>query len=389
MTVPVPHVAHIIDELPPDGAERLLADLLRHRSDRFRFSVVCLIRGGGLEQEIRDMGVPVTVMGRRGKFDPGLVWRLAKWLREQRVDVVHTHLFTADSYGRLAARLAGVSAVFSTAHGPVVCEGTVQRAVHWTLSWISTRVIACSEEVGQVMRRQDHLPANRLEVIDNGINIDRLIGASGEGVRAEFAIPDDKLLIGVIGRLHPAKGHSDLIAAMVRLRYEEAAPVCLVIGSGELKHELEAETRRVGLEDHVIFTGQRPDVPRLLAALDVLAMPSRWEGLPIALLEAMAMSRPVVATRVSSIPDVIAHEENGLLVPPADPVALAAALRRLLADSALRAKLGQNALETVRQNYDVLRTVRSYETLYVAALGLHRTLDRSRHETQSTAGWGS
>jgi glycosyltransferase involved in cell wall biosynthesis len=143
-----------------------------------------------------------------------------------------------------------------------------------------------------------------------------------------------------------------------------------VIGSGEARRELEAEASRLGLGDRVVFTGQRKDVPRLLAAVDVLAMPSRWEGLPIALLEAMAMSRPIVATRVSGIPDVIRDEENGLLVPPADPAKLAEALRRVLTESALREKLGRNALATLRQRYDVTRTARAYESLYRAALGL-------------------
>jgi glycosyltransferase involved in cell wall biosynthesis len=365
-----PHVVHVIDELPPDGAERLLADMLRHRSNRFRFSVLCLMKGGALEQEIRDMGVPVTVLGRRGKVDLGFIFRIARWFRQERVDVVHTHLFTADSFGRVAARLAGVRAVFSTAHNTVVCEGKTRKAVHRALSWISTRVIACSEEVGRVMREEDHLRASRLVVISNGINVDRLAGARGEGVRAEFSVPEKELLIGVIGRLHPAKGHSDLFAALARLRKDGLKPTCLVIGSGNSRDELEAESKKLGLTDQVVFTGQRSDVPRLLAGLDILAMPSRWEGLPIALLEAMAMSRPIVATRVSGIPDVIHDGDSGLLVPPSAPEALAEALRRLLTDPALRERLGKRAYTTMRERFDVARTAKAYEGLYAAALGL-------------------
>lgn len=365
-----PHVVHVIDELPPDGAERLLADILRHRSPQFRYSVLCLVRGGALEAEIRDMGVPVTVMGQRGEFSPTFVLRLARWFRQQQVDVVHTHLFSADSYGRVAARVAGVRAVFSTAHNTVVCEGAARRAIHRALSWISTRVIACSGEVGRVMREQDHLRSSRLVVISNGINIDRVAGARPDGVRAEFAVPDDSLLMGVIGRLHPAKGHTDLFAAMVRLREAGLRPTCLVIGSGDSRSQLEEECKQLRLADQVIFTGQRSDVPRLLAALDVLAMPSRWEGLPIALLEAMAMSRPIVATRVSGIPEVIQHEDNGLLVSAANPPELAAALTRLLTDPSLRDRLGRRALETVRERFDVAHTARAYEALYYAALGL-------------------
>ncbi len=363
-----PHVVHVIDELPPDGAERLIADILRHRSPRFRFSVLCLIRGGALEQEIRDLGVPVTIMG--GPLGPTLVLRLVRWFRQQQAEVVHTHLFMADSYARLAARLAGVPAVFSTAHNTVVCEGHARRAIHRALSWISTRVIACSGEVGRVMREQDRLRSSRLVVISNGINIARVAGARPDGVREEFSVPDGSPLIGVIGRLHPAKGHTDLFAAMVRLRETGLKPTCLVIGSGDSRAQLEEECRQLGLADQVVFTGQRSDVPRLLAAIDVLAMPSRWEGLPIVLLEAMAMSRAIVATRVSGIPEVIHHDDSGLLVSAANPSELADALRRVLTDPSLRERLGRRALETVRQRFDVAQTARAYEALYLAALHL-------------------
>jgi len=371
MSESLPHVVHMIDELPPDGAERLIADMMYHRSKRFRFTVLTLIDGGAngmIAEEIRNLGVPVEVIGRRGAVDPTLVVRLALWMRKNRVDVVHTHLFTADSYGRVAARLAGVRGVFSTAHNTNTAAGKVKKTVHWALSWISTRVVACSEEVGRVMREQDRLPASRLGVISNGINVDRFAGARGDGVREEFKVPNGSLLIGVIGRLHEQKGHKDLIAAMALLRDQGLAATCLIIGQGELRAELEAEVARLNVGDRVIFTGLRKDVPRLLAALDVMAMPSLWEGLPMALLEAMAMSRPVVATRVSGIPDVIQDEQNGLLIPAQEPATLAAALARLANDPALRARLGANALATLRQRFDVKTTMRKYEELYSAAL---------------------
>ena len=172
--------------------------------------------------------------------------------------------------------------------------------------------------------------------------------------------PDGVPLIGVVGRLHPAKGHVDLIAAIGELRDQGVMLKCLIIGSGDIRAELEQEVRRLNLEDRIVFTGQRKDVPRLLAGLDVIAMPSRWEGLPLALLEAMAMSRPIVATRVSGIPDVIKDGENGLLVPAAQPKEFAAALRRLFDSPELRQRLGENALATLRRDYDVKRTGRAY-----------------------------
>jgi glycosyltransferase involved in cell wall biosynthesis len=370
VTAPRPHVVHVIDELPPDGAERLLADVLRHRSEDYRFSVVCLIRGGELEQEIRDMGVGVVVLGRSGKYSLGLLWRLARWLRRERADIVHTHLFTADAYGRVAARLAGARGVYSTVHSTNVWKGALHRWVDWFLAWISTRVIAVSEVVAQVLRGRDHIPARRIVVVENGIDLFRFADASGAGVRAEFAIADAAPLLGLVGRLHPAKGHADLLGALAHLVAEGIEMRCLLVGSGELRDEIAADVERRDLRDRVILTGQRSDIPRILAALDVLVMPSRWEGLPMTLLEAMAMGKPIVATAVGGIPDVIADGQEGLLVPAGDHKALTSALRRMVTDAALRVRCGARARETLLARYDARRTAGAYEALYAQRLGL-------------------
>jgi glycosyltransferase involved in cell wall biosynthesis len=365
-----PHVVHVIDELPPDGAERLLADVLRHRSGKFRFSVLCLIGGGELVREIRGMGVPVTILGRRRRFDPVLIWRTARWLRREHAAIVHTHLFTADTYGRLAARLAGVTGVFATVHSTNLWKKPVHRIVDWLLARISTRVIACTQEVGELMRRRDRLPPDRIEVIANGIDLGRFADVHAGNVRAEFSIPDNRTLIGVVGRLHPVKGHRDLIAALALLRDSGHDAACLFVGSGEMRPALEQEVARHGLAERVVFAGQRSDVPRLMASLDILAMPSLWEGLPMTLLEAMALGKAVVATRVGGIPDVIVDGESGLLVAPGDPKALASALKTLITDPRLREALGQRARTLLRQHYDVTCTARAYEALYSRALGL-------------------
>lgn len=370
MTSRLPHVVHVIDQLPPDGAERLLADVLRHRSRNYRFSVVCLIRGGQLEQEIRNMGVPVVVLGRSGKYSLGLLWRLTRWLRRERADIVHTHLFTADAYGRVAAQFAGARGVYTTVHSTNIWKGRLHRTVDWLLARVSTRVIAVSGIVAQVLRNHGRIPASRVVVIENGIDLLRFSGATGEGVRAEFDVPDAVPLIGLVGRLHPAKGHADLLCALAQLNTEGIKMRSLLVGSGELHDEIAADVERRGLRNQVTLTGQRADIPRLLAALDVLVMPSRWEGLPITLLEAMAMGKPVVATKVGGIPDVVTDGQEGLLVPAGDVESLTNALRRMVTDAGLRQRCGERARATLLARYDVRRTAQAYESLYAMCLGL-------------------
>jgi len=361
-------VVHVIDELPPDGAERLLVDVVKRGSSGFRYSVLCLVRGGTLVDELEAFGVPVFVLGRRGKFDASLLVRLARWLRRERPAVVHTHLFTADAWGRAAARLAGVPAVFSTVHSTNLWKGGIHRLIDRVLGRLSTRVIACSPEVGERLVKHDRIPADRVVVVPNGIDLRRFGAVNPGGVRAELGVPAGLPVLIVVGRLHEAKGHADLLAALTRVRKETIDFRCLFVGSGELREQLEADVERRGLKDQVRFLGQRSDVPRLLAASDVVVIPSRWEGLPIALLEAMAMAKAVVATAVGGIPDAIEDGENGLLVPVGDAGALAGALGRVLRDASLRSRLGQAAGALVRRRYDVAATALAYEGLYRTAL---------------------
>src|SRR5690606_5361261 len=154
-----PRVVHIIDRLPPDGAERLLCEVLRYRSDGFDYQVLCLAEGGVFEPVIRAMGVPVTVLDKRRGIDLRLVWRLWRWLRANKPQIVHTHLFTADTWGRLVARLAGVPLVFSTVHSVNSWQGRVHRLVDRTLALFTTRLIACTAQVADKLHDQDGIDA--------------------------------------------------------------------------------------------------------------------------------------------------------------------------------------------------------------------------------------
>ncbi|OYV30117.1 MAG: group 1 glycosyl transferase, partial [Thiomonas sp. 20-64-5] len=177
--------------------------------------------------------------------------------------------------------------------------------------------------------------------------------------------------IGVVGRLHEQKAHGDLFRALALLPQARSGKLtCLVVGTGDLLAPLTQQVKELGLENGVIFTGMRKDVPRLVAALDVFVMSSHWEGLPIALLEAMASSKAVLCTRVGGIPDVVIDGENGLLVDAGDVPRFAQQLGSLLEDATLRQRLGQRARETVIARFDVSRTAAAYNQLHSQALGL-------------------
>ncbi len=364
-----PVVVHIIDRLPPDGAERLLVDILRYRSSEFDYRVLCLIEGGPLVAELEDMGVPVAVLGRRNSRDIGMLFRLRRWLRDNSVKVVHTHLFTADAWGRLAARLAGIAAVFSTVHSTNTWKGPLHRLVDFLFAYLSTRVIACSEEVARVLRERDHLPARRITTIFNGVDFRRLEAETALDLRAAFGIAADTPTLALVGRLHEAKGHLDLLPILRRLRDEGIDFHMLFVGEGEMEADIRREIEGLGLQGQVTLTGFRRDIGAILEQVDILAMPSRWEGLPMTLLEAMAKSRAIVATAVGGIPNVIADGQTGLLVESGNPDALRDALRRLLTDPTLRRELGAAARREAHANYSAEAVMRRYEDLYRDALG--------------------
>lgn len=366
-----PRVVHIIDRLPPDGAERLLCEVLRYRSDDLDYQVVCLAEGGVFEPVIRAMGVPVTILGKRRGIDLRLVWRLWRWLRNSKPQIVHTHLFTADTWGRLVARLAGVPLVFSTVHSVNSWQGRVHRLVDRTLALFTTRLIACTAQVAEKLHNQDGIDAGRIVTLANGVDLQRFADVTPVDIERELGASGGGPWLAVLGRLEPVKGQAYLLECLALLRDQGIEFRCVLIGDGPERESLVEKVTRLQLADRVYLAGFRDEVPAWLAAIDVLVMPSRWEGLPMALLEAMALGKPVVAHAVGGIPDVVRDGQEGLLVPPHHPQQMMQALARLLGDAALRAQMGANALSRVRSHYSAEALARAYEKLYRDAMAEH------------------
>jgi glycosyltransferase involved in cell wall biosynthesis len=381
-------IMHLIGSLPANGAERVLLDLVRHLDrSRFRPLVCCLHAGGPLVPEFEAAGVRVVVLHKRSRWDLSILEQVRRVIAEERPALVHTHLFTADAWGRAAALLAGVPAV-CTAHSSDPWRGWHQRLADGILSRLTDRVVAVSEDVARSRRSRERVPRAKLTTIRNGVDLARFDPRMGVGpTRAALRLPDGIPILGIVGRLHPAKGHPVLFEAVRRLLAQGREVALLVVGEGELREELEALARRLGLEGSVRFLGRRADIPALLNLLDVVVMPSRWEGLPIGLLEAMAAARPVVAAAVGGIPEVIDHGKTGILVPPEEPEPLCAAVARLLDAPAEARRLGEAARARALARYDVATMARSYEAVYEAVLAQRRPSPWRRSQEARAAGW--
>jgi len=336
------------------GAEELLLNLVaRLPRDRFESFVACFENPPGpIGAEIAAVGVPVTPLGIvPGWRHPFSWWTIVRYLRRVRPHIVHTFMLPASLYGRLSALAAGVPVIIGTEVNIYERKQWHHRIAERLLAARSACVVASAESVKRAYVRQLRIPADAVRVVYNAVNWDRLQStAAPAAVRAALGIPEDRLLVGVVATLQDKKGHSVLFDAFARTPGLENVWL-LVVGDGPLRSTLEQYAASVGIRDRVTFSGTRRDLGNLLPAMDVFALPSLWEGLPLALILAMGAGRPVVATRLAGIPEVVSDGETGLLVPPGDATALGAAVARLCGDARLRARLGAAASGAVRERF--------------------------------------
>ena len=335
-------VLQLITGLGRGGAERVLLILCRQLRRR---GVECVVRallpGGALEEEFRSEGFDAGNLGLRGLGSLAVPARLAACVAGVKPDVVHAHLFHASAAARLFVR--GV---------PVVCHVHVEErrlkghmAAERLLARRAAAHICVSEAVAEHLVRRAHVPRGSVRVVRNAVELSRFENLPPrQAARRRLGLPEGPL-IGCVARLDRQKGISFLLRALARLREECGAGSArlALVGDGPLRSRLERQARSLGVADAVVFAGEVPDVAPWLAALDIFVLPSLWEGMPLALGEAMAAGRPVVATAVSGTPEMVRDGETGLLVPPGDPVALAGSLGRLLGDAPFAARLGRQA----------------------------------------------
>jgi len=336
------------------GAEVHVLTLSRKLAERGHQVTVVCPRGRALAQEARRRGLDLWSPRTTGKFDPATLLRLAARLRRDRVDVLHTHLSSASLIGSLAARLAGVPAV-ATVHG-------LNRR---TCFMYARHIIAVSQAVRGHLLAQG-VPQSRITVIYNGVDLGRYRQApETDSLRARLGVGAGVSLIGAVGRLGSEKGHAYLVEATAILIKREALPVrLLIVGDGRNRHLLEQTARRCGIAQDVTFAGFQRDVTSYQAALDIFCLPSLKEGLSLSALEAMALGKAVIASRVGGTPEVVVDGETGLLVEPADPEALARALAALLQDPQRAREMGEAGRERVARIFDLERVVDQVEKVY-------------------------
>lgn len=318
-----------------------------------------LFRQGGFSTEVFHLDRPI---------DPGCVGRLVQLFRKHRIDVVHSHEFTMAVYGTAASQLLGLPHLI-TMHGGIKLYKVLRRRIALRWAWRSSDYAVMVSRATQTQFAEDlGVNPSLFTVVPNGVPVQT---GDPSRVRAEFGIADHERVILAVGVLERHKGHRVLLEALAQLgRSGFNAPWRLIVagGAGGSEHESLLEyVRAAGLGERVHIVTNRNDVPELLALAHVFVMPSLWEGLPMALLEAMVAGKAIVASAIAGIPEAVVDGREGVLVPPGEVGALARALRLVLSDPALSSALAESAATRARKEFTVQVMADRYEALYANA----------------------
>jgi len=348
------------------GAQEHVYSLLsRFDAARYDVHVVALSLGSAV-RKLEHHGIPVTVIDEPD--DAIATGALAALMSDLRPEVIHNHMYRAELIGTRAAIALGEVGrsrpyVVSTVHSSRVRSGE-DRAALRRLTPHTDRLIAVSQSIVEKLRHEGRDTAP-ITLIHNGVDLQRYDHQEPCcTLRDEYGLPQDAPIVGVVARLEPEKGHPTLLDAWPAVLRAVPKARLLVVGEGGRREALEEQARALGVAGQVVFTGRRDDIPAVTAALDVAVLPSYREAQGLTILEAMALSRPVVASNVGGIPEMVENGVTGLLVPPHDPEALAAAIIRLLTDHPLADILARAGHDLVHERFCIQLMVDAVESIY-------------------------
>lgn len=383
--MPYRRIVFLIDSLGMGGAERLMVPYLGHFVATGFEPRVCALQvrdGNPLSRDIQHLGVPVDLLPVRHLRDRRAFPLLLRYLREQLTDVLHTQLEFANTLGTAAAKVLGIPTVCTLHTVGNLMTGSLSKrvrahlrhtAMQWSLKYFCDRVVTVSEGTRQHYLGHGGFAPEQIVTIHNGINLapfDELHADARQATRRDLDLPDDAPVLITVAVLRPQKGIQLMIAAMREILQAVPGAYYLVVGDGEHDTTLKRLAQEHGVAERVRFTGMRQDIPALLAASDIFVLPSMTEALPTVLAEAMASRRPIVASSVGGVPEMVEHERSGLLVPPPSSspqtasARLAAACTRLLQHPEEATAMGQAGRTIVEQRFEIGRQAQRLGDLY-------------------------
>jgi len=331
---------------------------------------VILFNYGRLATTLHQKGVPINIIPEAGGTSAQIVYRCFRYVRALRPDIVHVHGFKENLLGGLGARFGGAKAIIRTFHGMGLIGARIKYDAVEKINafFLSNAIIAVSEDLKKRLTSLG-FPKRKIMVIHNGVlPVQTVSSQKIATLKNSFMIPSDVSVIGTVGRLVAVKDHKTFLdGAKIILRTNKKTRF-IIVGDGPMKSELEAYANSIGIENEVCFAGFRTNIADFLGMFDIFAMTSLHEGIPMALLEAMSLSKPVIVTKVGGIPEIVKDSTSGILIPPRNPDALAEACLKVLADTNLVRKLGTRAMQAIQEHYSIEFCVNKTKKLYETVL---------------------
>ena len=358
----------ITHDLAIGGLQQVVVNICKAiNRDIFDISVLCLRDLGEFAPEIKKMGIQVLLLPQKKKgTDYFAFLKVAKILRDQKVDIIHTHNTQPFVDGTIAALLSGVRTIVHTDHSREFPDKRRYMFAEWLMSHFAYKVVGVSEPTSRDLIRYEKISPTKVITIRNGIDGSKFeVSIDKEKKKKELGITNDGPIIGLGVRLTKAKGITYLLQAMPEILKAYPDTTLVIAGKGDYESRLKKEVRDRGIDKNVLFIGPRLDMPELLKLLDLYVLPSLWEGLPIAILEAMAAGCPVVVTNVGGNYIAIQHGENGSLVESKSPDLLASEIIRVLDDDGLRVNYARKSAQRFKENFSAEVMTQHYQKLYL------------------------
>ena len=349
------------------GGEIWMLRTLRALQDRGHQVWLCCRPGAEVGKRAREAGIAVEYLKFGGDFDPRTIFKLARFMRRAHIEIVLTNMDKELRLGGMAAKLAGVPVVIPRRGIDYPLKNRWR--YRWAYNVLATRIMANSQATKRaLLRNAPWLDADRIEVIYNGIEAEPFMQPSPRDFRTEWRVKPEELVLGFVGQLDERKGIRVLLAAFQRIKREWPQTRLVFVGQGPLRELIVDESEKQHWGEAVLIPGFLDDIAGVMQALDILLLPSYWEGFGIVLIEAMAAGKPAISTDTSSMPEIIVDGQTGFVVPPGDVEALADRVIQLLHNATLREKFGRAARQRVLEKFTQQRMIAELENFFQRAL---------------------
>lgn len=359
----------VISNLRAGGAERMFIELLLRLKESFNVSVVCIRDKGELAHLLEEKSIKVHVSYFKGRFAPKSLLNLASLLKRENIHIVHTHMYRPNISGTIGAFIARTPVIISHVHTVHQWDTKRQIFMDRIITGIRDKTIVVSEEVKKAYLEKVNPNPEKIKVIYNGVDpkiykIEKKLS----GIRAELNIQDGIPVIGIAGRLAPEKDHITFLEAAKIVLDSNPRACFLIVGKGPEEKNIKAYIEKLNLKDKVKIVGYREDIPQVLSALDIFVLSSVREGFSLAILEAMAAGKPVIATDVGGNKEAVVDGETGFIVPKKDPSSMASKILSLVCNPDLRAMMGENGCQRVAKKFSIENMVSETADLYIEIL---------------------